>query len=333
MSAAPQTSDPSDDPAALWAARLDGAGLSPAERAELDAWLAGDHERRVRLAEYCQLSVDLGRLLPGLAAEGRIERPPGKTAPMGLWRPRWAVALALALVAAAGVWVGRPAARPERIAAPAGSVRSFTLADGTKVELNANTGLLVENGRSERRVRLAEGEAFFEVSKDKARPFVVETPAGLVRVTGTRFDVRTDAPSELEVTVVEGTVQVRPSEESGGSPRETRELHPGDRLVAQDGGVGVRALSSGSVDDALAWRDGQVVFDGTPLSEVLARAARYHGRGDITASRGAAVHAISGRMRLDDLDEFFSDLEHVDPTLHVVRGPGGGARVSLRTED
>ncbi len=333
MSAARELPESSGDPASLWAARLDGAGLSARERAELDAWLAGDPERRVRLAEYCQLSVDLGRLLPELAAAGRVEAPAEKAGPAVRWRPRWALASALVAVALAGAWLGWPVAKPETFAAPAGKTRTFMLADGSKVELNANTSLIVENGRSERRVLLADGEAFFEVSKDKSRPFVVETPAGSVRVTGTRFDVRTEAASELEVTVVEGTVQVRPSEGSGGASGGARELRRGDRLVARDGGVGVKALSAAFLDDALAWRDGQVVFDATPLAEVLSRVAHYHGRGDFTASRGAAVKAINGRIRIDDLDEFFSDLEQIDTTLRVVRDSGGGAHVSLRAEN
>src|SRR5208282_5108598 len=107
------------------------------------------------------------------------------------WAPGWIAAAALACaVVAAAVWFGMPGPRPESIATASSQRRSFTLSDGTVVELNANTSAQFENGRSERRVRLAEGEAYFVVTKDKERPFIVDTPAGTVRVTGTVFIVR-----------------------------------------------------------------------------------------------------------------------------------------------
>ena len=65
--------------------------------------------------------------------------------------------------------------------------------------------LLVGAYRGARRVRLASGQAFFTVTKNPARPFIVETPAGAVRVTGTAFDVRSD-PNVFEVTVEEVSV-------------------------------------------------------------------------------------------------------------------------------
>src|SRR5688572_32627171 len=95
---------------------------------------------------------------------------------------------------------------------------SRTLADGTRVELNANTSLRFENTRTQRLVQLASGEAHFIVTKDESRPFIVQTPAGSVRVTGTTFNVRSDpARNTFEVTVVEGSVQVRTGATGGAT--------------------------------------------------------------------------------------------------------------------
>jgi transmembrane sensor len=321
-----------EDQAALWAARLDESTLDGVARSELSAWLGQDPSRRALLAHYCQISEDLEELLPELVASARVEMPAAVPAPRG-WAARWIATGALAAVAlaAAVIWVGR-AGHPETIATTLAQRRSFTLADGTRVELNANTSIVIENGRAERRVRLAEGEAFFEVSKDKARPFIVETPGGSVRVTGTRFDVRTDAASELDVTVVEGSVQVRPSETASYQAADPQNLVPGDQLSAGSAGVSLRPLSAGALADALAWREGMIVFDAVPLSEALARIARYHGK-NITATPGAAVLIIGGRMSLDHLDGFFEDLERFLPQVRVTRDASGGARVSLRSEN
>ncbi|HMD60224.1 MAG TPA: FecR domain-containing protein, partial [Opitutaceae bacterium] len=295
------------------------------------AWLAEDSTRTVLLSQYCQFSADLDRLLPTLVASGAVAIPQGTPARRP-WNP-WMFATAGLLagaVAVAGVWLFHPGPWPDTIATSVSQRREFKLADGTRVELNANTSVAIENGRAERRVRLADGEAYFIVSKDKSRPFIVETPAGSVRVTGTIFNVRTEATTELDVTVVEGSVQVRPGETGGAQPSGPVDIGAGDNLHAGGQVVTIRALSSAALEDALAWRQGQVVFDGVPLSEALARYSRYHGR-QITATPGAAGLRVGGRYSLDDLDGFFAALEQALP-VRVAHGPGGSVRVSLRNE-
>jgi len=320
-----------EDQAALWAARLEGSSITADDRAALDAWLSQDAAHAALLAQYRQLSTDLDRLLPTLVASGAVAMPrvPPKRRPWNPWVFAGAGAAAAAAVVAA-VWLANPRARPDSIATAAAQRGQFTLADGTRVELNANTRIVIENGQQERRVRLADGEAYFIVSKDKARPFIVETPAGSVRVTGTIFNVRTMATTELDVTVVEGSVQVRPGAAGGAKASGPVDIGAGDDLHAASQGVSIRALSTGALDDALAWRRGQVVFDGAPLAEALACYARYHGR-PIAATAGAAGLRVGGRYSLDDLDGFLAALEQALP-VRVTPGPGGAVRVSLRSE-
>ena len=333
MSPTDKIPNPAEEMASLWAARLDGGVLSKPEQAELDAWLAESPDRRALLEDYCGVSAKLDRLLPALAAEGRVVIPQRDRPARARWTPGWvaAGAFAAAAVAVAAFWLGRPGMGPERIASPVAQRRAFMLSDGTRVELNANTSLLVENGRAERRVRLADGEAFFEVTKDKSRPFIVETPAGSVRVTGTQFDVRTEATSELIVTVVEGSVQVRPGADAAAQSEGPVMLGPGDRLSVAEGSVDLTALSADALEDDMAWREGKMVCVHMPLSELLSRVAHFHGR-SITTTPGASDLKISGRTSLDDCDQFFKDLEFIEPKVHVTIGPDGAARVSLRAE-
>ncbi|MEO6876404.1 MAG: FecR domain-containing protein, partial [Opitutaceae bacterium] len=200
------TSSPSTDPSAderasFWAARLDGSILSAADQGALTAWLAENPAHRTLLSHYCQFSADLELLLPALAASGAIDLPQ-ETSPRR--RPRsfpWVIggALAAAALVLVTLWVGRPRTQFASIATAVAQRQTLTLADGTRAELNAQTSLQIEMGPTERRVRLASGEAFFTVTKDKTRPFIVETPAGAVRVTGTVFNVRADSSSSLEV--------------------------------------------------------------------------------------------------------------------------------------
>lgn len=320
-----------EEAASLWAARLEGEDFSASDRRALEAWLAAAPEHRALLSEYCQFSAELEEKLPAVLARGTVTLPPVRSRRRvrhpGVW-------LGLALAAAACVallfWVGRPRQDVRSIATSVGQRQSLTLNDGTRIELNARTSLLVEQTGRERHVRLAEGEAFFTVAKDKSRPFVVETPNGSVRVTGTVFDVRTEASQSLDVTVVEGSVQVRPGEFGSGQPSAPVSLVAGDQLAAAATGVSVSNLPAEEVGNRLAWRQGQVVFEGVPLREALGRFARYHGRG-IVASPEAAELRVGGRYSLDDLDGFFSALEQVLP-VRVTHDLSGTVTVGLRPQ-
>jgi transmembrane sensor len=325
-------SDPSaEDQASLWAARLEGSVLTDSDRADLAAWLAGDPARRPLLSSYCSLSAQLDLIVPELAATGAIEMPPVAER-RRTWNP-WKVAtagMAAALLALGVVQFERTRGRTEDLSTPAGQRGSFTLSDGTRVELNANTSITVDNGRTERRVHLSNGEAFFVVSKDKTRPFTVDTPAGSVRVTGTIFNVLTEAASQLEVTVVEGSVQVRPDDASGAPPLAPTVLEAGGVLKSEGGSVSITTLQPADIDDALAWRQGQIVCKAMPVSQALARFSHYYGRA-MTATPGAASRRAGGQHSLGNLDEFL-DFLHGSMELTVVRSADGSVRVSLPGE-
>ena len=319
-----------DEQASLWAARLDGSVLSAADRTALDAWLAADPAHRAALSAYCQFSADLEQQLPLLEGikDGPAGIPPALTTAQPRPWLRWPLMAGAALSAAAAValviWLVRPATQFENLATSVAQRSALTLADGTRVELNAQTSISVQLDGRERRVRLAAGQAFFSVQRDTARPFIVETPGGSVRVTGTQFDVRSEAAVPFEVTVLEGSVQAHPAGLDGGAAAPLA-LIAGDRLA----GGAVARLSDAALDQALAWRQGQIVFDGVPLREVVARFARYHGRG-ITAAAEVAELRVSARYSLDDLDGFFADLQLALP-VHVTHHTNGTVLVSART--
>jgi transmembrane sensor len=195
------------------------------------------------------------------------------------------------------------------------------LKDGSRVELNAATSLEVSLGGSERHVKFSYGEALFQVSHDASRPFFVETPRGVVRVTGTQFDVRTTAAGNVEVTVLEGTVQVRQAKAEPAAAV----LTAGDQAALEPRSVEVHGLSVDETQNVVAWRVGQAAFQDEPLSEALARFAPYHA-GTITVSPEAAVFNVGGRFSLDDLDGFLAAIEQALPVA-VLRGADGTVRV------
>ena len=338
MNSDPHPLDPAvDEQASLWAARLDDSPtLPPADRAALDAWLAADPRHRALLASYRQLSADLEDSLPDLVAAGHLAPPPGPApaTPRRRAFAWWTAGAALATTAAVAslAWFLLPARPSETFSTPVAQRRALALPDGSRVELNAHTSLSYAHHRTERRLRLEHGQAYFVVTKDQARPFIVDTPAGSVRVTGTIFDVRTAAGAELDVTVVEGSVQVETSPRAGAGTAAsgtTRiSLGARDRFTGTAAGGHVQALDAAALDQCLAWRQGQIVFDGVPLSEALARFADYHGR-PIAATPPAAGLRLSGRFSLDDLDGFLGSLQQLLPVT-TVRDAAGNLQVTLR---
>lgn len=325
-----------NEQASLWAARLDGSTLSADDQHALELWLARHPDHRTLLSSYCQFSADLEQHLPLIegirdeSAGARKKTTPAQSRPWLRWPMMAGAALSAAAAVALVFWLALPPAlQTASLATPAAQRQATTLVDGTRIELNAHTSLLVNLDARERRVRFADGEAFFAVGKDDPRPFIIETPRGSVRVTGTRFNVRAEAQSPLEVTVLEGSVQVRLGESSAGPDAAPITLHAGDRLTAGPEGISLDALTAKDLSNTLAWRQGQIVFVGTPLREVLARFARYHGRG-ITATTDVADFRVGGRYSLDDLDGFFTALEEVLPTVRVTRELSGTVRVSSR---
>ncbi|HEY1109930.1 MAG TPA: FecR domain-containing protein [Opitutaceae bacterium] len=307
MNSSPFRHDPLiDERAAYWAARLDGGDVLEArERAELDAWLAESPAHRAALSDYCQFSADLEEQLPALVEAGAVAMPeaPRKSRSWFSLPVFSGLAVAAAAALAVVVYMQRPEpVRVQNVVTAIAQRSTQVLADGTRVELNARTSLRFENGEKERRVRLADGEALFAVAKDPSRPFLIETNYGSVRVTGTTFNVRNGLPgsaTSLEVTVVEGSVQVRP-----GRGTEVYALKANDQLLAGSSGVHTQNLTAGTLANALAWREGNIVFTGTSLQEAAAHFARYHGR-RVVVDPAIAAAPVGGLHRIDDFDGWF----------------------------
>ncbi|WP_461532845.1 FecR family protein [Sinomicrobium sp.] len=151
-----------------------------------------------------------------------------------------------------------------RAVTPRGVSRTVTLPDGTVVQLNVDSELSYpkEFQDSIREVHLI-GEAYFEVKRDEQRPFVVYAGEMNVRVLGTSFNVRSYRnDSEIKTTLVEGSVKL---ENNNMKPiiLEPMQTALFDRSEKQ---LDIRDIS---VEEAVSWKSGKLVFKGTPLKDVL----------------------------------------------------------------
>lgn len=155
-----------------------------------------------------------------------------------------------------------------------GERANIDLGDGSKVQLNADSKLIIPDkfSSNRREVELV-GQAFFDVKSDKKRPFYIRSGNALIEVVGTSFDVRSyNDENEIRVVVREGTVELRNKDDERNS------------LVLNQGYMGRfykenASMVRESVDDMdfyLAWRAGRLVFKETAVEEVLNSIERWY---------------------------------------------------------
>lgn len=151
------------------------------------------------------------------------------------------------------------------IKTPKGGEFKIVLVDGTKVWLNANSSLkfFTTLEKDTRNVWL-EGEAYFEVSHNKSKPFFVHSSQQDIQVLGTKFNVRS-VGEESQTTLVEGKVALQNGR---------LVLKPGQQLVTLKGkDLPVRNVD---VDSYLAWKDGDFLFNNEPLSDVMEKISTWY---------------------------------------------------------
>jgi ferric-dicitrate binding protein FerR (iron transport regulator) len=196
------------------------------------------------------------------------------------------VAIAASVILVAGTAIGyialinrhsiaAPAPAPMRLYATARGERAdFHLTDGTRVILGVDSRMRVpaDYGARDRTIHL-EGEAYFEVLHDANRPFLVRTANAVTEDLGTRFAITAyQGDSLAHVVVAEGKVALRPAGSPVGSGTA---LSPGD--LGKLDASGIATVTSGvDVDRYLAWTKGRLVFDDTPLREVLPQLSHWY---------------------------------------------------------
>lgn len=315
---------PSDDStlretAARWTVRRD-RGLSAAESIEYELWLAADprHARAIQRASGTWSQLD--RIPEALAQRTLSEA----TRRRRFWRRGLSLG-ALAAAAAVAIvvrvaWQGHTTPAPASASATPSSLathpRLLTLGDGTTAYLNASSEIVEQFTPAERRVLLTRGEAFFTVTKDAARPFVVAAGGLRVRAVGTAFNVNLTA-DQVEVLVTEGKVQLATTPEIAGEPKPTSSppplLEAGQRAVVADAPPGrsltqsaivITQVDPSSMARALAWQDDLIRLGGATLAQIVTEFQRRSGNRVLLADPALAQMRIGGRFRADDVEGF-----------------------------
>jgi len=268
------------------------------------------------------------------------------------WARRWrgaAIAASMALMAISAIFFLQTFRAPTFVAA-IGEQRSLTLADGSTVELNSRSKIVVRYSMQERRVELLQGQALFRVTKDVARPFIVKTGATLVRAVGTEFDVY-QKREDTVVTVVEGRVAILTSHAGALADRDVPAAALGPRQsnlefpAIAPGQIGNILVAAGeqltvtpkriqiaehpNIASATAWTQRQLVFESASLADVADEFNRYNEKQLIVGDPRLETFHVSGVFSSTDPASLIRFLR-ARPELRIVE-TGSQIRIEKNT--
>lgn len=231
---------------------------------------------------------------------------------------RWMVAASLALLVTLSGWLVwqtdffRSEHLEEFLALP-GNKSTVTLPDGTVALLNGGTRLTYDAttfGKKFRKVNL-DGEAFFDVMKNKAVPFIVSSGVAQVKVLGTRFNVESySTDAAVKVTLESGKVSMLISGTS-----ETCVLEPGQQVIynKEEHQLMRRVVK---VEEVTAWRNDEMYFDDMPLDEIAKRLERRFNVSVVIRSEELKQSRYNGAFTSEDnLERILSFLSLMDARL------------------
>lgn len=220
-------------------------------------------------------------------------------------RRHFAFAAAATLVLAVSLFAWNASLNRTDYATPVGGLASVPISDGSKITLNTDSRIRIAMTKTERRVDLQRGEAFFDVAHDPTRPFVVHAKGKTVTAVGTKFSVREDSDGEVRVVVAEGRVLI---EDAAAHAPSTR-LAAGNIARTGRTGVLVQEKPLREVEEDLSWRTGYVVFHATPLANAVAEFNRYNAQKIAIEDPSIAGIEVGGNFRATNVEAFIRLLQ------------------------
>jgi transmembrane sensor len=219
------------------------------------------------------------------------------------WAFRIAAIIILPIVAFIGIQTYRVSYLKKEtlveVTAPAWTRAKFSLPDGSTGWLNSNSTIKYKgNFNSDRQVTLT-GEAFFDVFKDKKRPFIVTTNEVIIKVSGTRFNIASyENEKNVEVVLEEGKIEFNVKEMNNPIT-----MNPNDLVIYKKD---QKDFSTEVVQPQkyISWTEGKLVFRNDPLDVIARRLERYYNI-DVEVNAGLNEDL---RLRATFIDE---DLEEV----------------------
>jgi len=290
--------------AAGWMARLHDAPNDEACLRALSRWIACSPAHAQAWARAERVMGTFGQVPPAMRAQ----------ALQGLAKPdrRRLAARLLCLTAVAPIAYLAWRTQQADLESGTGQIRQTTLADGTALTLDTATRVDVRYSDTERLLWLRAGRIFVATAPDaapRARPFLVQTPVGVVQAIGTQFTVSLQADRAL-VNVYDGAVMVRPRDGVGSQVvRAGRQTHFDAATVAPDAAL---------PEAEPAWKRGVLTADDLRLADWTQAMARYR-PGIMRCASNVADLRVFGSFSLQDTDASLALLARTLPVRIALR--------------
>ena len=158
------------------------------------------------------------------------------------------------------------------ISTPAAGQYRLTLPDGTKVWLDASSGIHFPTSfPPDSREVVIRGQAYFEVAKNASKPFRVRVKNERVEVLGTDFNINAYEDEQLiRTTLAEGSIKVV-------SQAQSLVLQPGQQAQTNAQGEGLKLVPDPDLQGTLAWKDGLFSYNGADIRTIMRQVARWYG--------------------------------------------------------
>jgi transmembrane sensor len=304
MRTRPKRIDKTATEAARWFARLSDTSISTDEVMRFRQWRAdpanaaayGQVERF--WSESSKLSRDpaIQKILDG-AGRPRPRRRSQRGRQIGGLAGGLA---AIAIVATVGlIWV-QPRLGGEAYETTVGQRRTVQLLDGSSVQLDTDSRIIVRYTATARNIQLVHGRALFNVAHIVDRPMSVRAGQALIRDLGTRFIVRDDQ-KQVSVVLLSGAVEVSKSDR----PMAARALTPGQSITVAEVIQPPKLIDAAA---ATSWTSGELVFNDLPLGEAVAEMNRYEVHKIKLDGAGLESVHVSGTFEVGDASRFASAL-------------------------
>lgn len=191
------------------------------------------------------------------------------------------------------------------------NIAEVSLPDGSSVTLGRYSSLAyAKTMKGDERTVTLTGEAYFDVAKDAARPFIVQVEELDVKVLGTQFNVQAYPKSEeVRTTLLEGAVAVYLKEGEGSvrlSPLESAVYHKTSAVLQKE-------IAPYAADE-IGWMKGTFIFREAPLRDIIQRLNNYYGTDLRIADKAPGEYKISATFdeheRLDDILKLLQQVGH-----------------------
>jgi transmembrane sensor len=189
---------------------------------------------------------------------------------------------------------------------PNGGMYQIELPDGTTVWLNSATSLQFPTQFvGKERVVSVDGEAYFEVQKDKKKPFIVKTPTADITVLGTHFNVSSYSDDDFfAATLLEGSVRLSASNQGIANVV----LKPGQKGSLVKGENSPIAVNEVDAYQEIAWKDGKFFFEKEKLGTITTKLGRWYNVDFRFEDQSVANYIFTGVAKKEQPIEYLLDI-------------------------